>query len=407
MNRTHLSNYAKVLCVRGANVQRGQEVLVLTETPGLELAQLVLEEAYAAGAKCVTILLGNPKGDVTQMTTGRHPFFVSPVRAFALNHLVSCGGAVISLRGEEDPKLMEGVKPAISARYQIELKKALEAFYEDGVGKGKVHWTIGAVATTAWATRVYPELTPKKALKQLWKDIFFCARADRKSPLKAWDEHDRLMHKRANKLNEMKIKRLHFLGNGTDLWVHLSNRARFVGGSIRSAKGKSFLPNIPTEENFSAPDARLTNGKVRVVCPVLVNGRLVEGLSITFRNGRVASFTAKKNRATFAAFLKSAKGATRLGEVALVGSDSLVAKTRRFFGVILFDENRACHIALGSAYPNCVNGGTTLSSAEKRKLGFNESRVHTDFMISDDSTTVIAETATREIVLIRRGKWMI
>ena len=221
-----------------------------------------------------------------------------------------------------------------------------------------------------------------------------------------WSKHNDTLHRRARELNALEIEQLHFTGPGTDLNVFLDKRARFKGGTDIGPHGEPFEPNIPTEECFTTPDCRKTSGVVRATRPFLVNGVLIEGLTIEFEKGEIKSFDAVKGAATFEEYLSSDPGARRLGEVALVGIDSPVFKSGRVFEEILFDENAACHIAVGSAYKFCLDGGSDLSKDELSEIGCNESSVHTDMMISDEHVSVTARTYRGEkVCLIKDGEW--
>ena len=95
-------------------------------------------------------------------------------------------------------------------------------------------------------------------------------------------------------------------------------------------------------------------------------------------------------------------------EVALVGIDSPVFRSGLVFQEILFDENAACHIAVGSAYKTCLQGGESMSEAELEAVGCNVSSAHTDMMISDEQVDVVARTHAGETVpLLEKGQWRV
>jgi aminopeptidase len=207
-------------------------------------------------------------------------------------------------------------------------------------------------------------------------------------------------------LNDLGVKSLKFTGPGTDLVVGLSERARFRGGSDRGPSGASYEPNIPTEECFTTPDWRKTEGRVRATRPFLINGVLIRDLVLNFRNGEIASFEASAGAETFREYIASDAGAKRLGEVALVGIDSPVFKSGKVFEEILFDENAACHIAVGFAYKNCLSDFQNLTNEDVERIGCNESVVHTDMMISDEHVSVDAELYKGGTLrLINNGEW--
>jgi aminopeptidase len=205
----------------------------------------------------------------------------------------------------------------------------------------------------------------------------------------------------------MKIKFFHFIGPGTDLKVGLSPRAVFKGGTALSARNVDFEPNLPTEECFTTPDYRMTEGKARTTRPFLINGKQIRGLSLEFKNGEISNFHAEEGQKTFEEYINSDGGSKRLGEVALVGIDSPIYQSGRIFEEILFDENAACHIAIGFAYRFCIEGSEEMSNEELDKIGCNTSHVHTDMMLSSDEVDVHAELYSgQKIQLIKNGTWL-
>lgn len=403
-----LERYARLLVKHGANVQAGQIVNISAEVIHRDFAYMVAQEAYRAGAASVILDLAEPRLQKFKLDSVKQEFLgVVPNHVPAkYQQILDDGGATIKIIGPEYPLLLADVAPKRVNEERKAFYQAVKSFYEEGIGKSRVHWTIGAAATPGWGQRVFPELSPDKAEDALWNAIFAIVRVDRPDYLEVWKSHNETLHRRARALNDLEIEKLHFVGPGTDLTVSLDKRARFKGGTDIGPHGEPFEPNIPTEECFTTPDCRKTSGVVRATRPFLVNGVLIEGLTMTFENGEIASFDASKGRETFEEYLSSDPGARRLGEVALVGIDSPVFKSGRVFEEILFDENAACHIAVGSAYKFCLDGGSDLSKAELGEIGCNESSVHTDMMISDEHVSVTAHTyAGEEIRLIENGEW--
>lgn len=404
----YLDRYAKLLVEHGANVQPGQLVNVSAEVIHRDLAFRVAREAYRAGAAHVILDLVEPRLQRCKLDSikDEHVSFVPRSVSAKFQQILDEGGATIKLIGPEFPLLLAGVPPKRVNEERLAVYNAVKSFYQEGIGKSKVHWTIGAAATPSWAARVFPELAPGEAEDALWRAIFSIVRVDRDDFMEVWHRHDQTLHRRAQILNQRRIKTLHFTGPGVDLRVGLSDRARFKGGTDLGPSAKPFQPNIPTEENFTTPDFRKTQGTVRATRPFLVNGVLVKDLSLTFKDGAIDSFSASAGEETFREYIGSDPGARFLGEVALVGIDSPVFKAGRVFEEILFDENAACHIAVGSAYKFCIQGGDTMSSEEAASIGCNESSVHTDMMISDEQVDVHAELYSGErIALIKKGAW--
>lgn len=403
-----LERYAQLLVRWGANVQPGQILNISAEVVHRNLVYLIAQEAYRAGASAVMLDLIEPRLQRFKLETVKDEYvsFTPKHVPAKYQQIVDEHGAQIKLIGPEYPMLLAGVDPKRVNDERKALYTAIRPFYEEGIGKSKVHWTIGAAATPGWGVRIFPELSPQEAEDALWRSIFSITRVAHENFMELWHQHDAALHRRARLLNELGIKSLRFTGPGTDLVVGLSERARFKGGSDRGPTGATYEPNIPTEECFTTPDWRKTEGTVRTTRPFLVNGVLIRNLVLHFRDGEIASFEASAGAETFREYISSDTGAKRLGEVALVGVDSPVFRSGKVFEEILFDENAACHIAIGFAYKNCLRDFETLTKEEAESIGCNESIVHTDMMISDEQVSVEAELYRGDKVqLLHNGEW--
>jgi aminopeptidase len=404
-----LDNYANLLICYGLNVQPGQSVNLTGEIIHRDFLFKLLSAAYLRGAKFVNVDFIDPFHAKQRIEISASDEFLTYVPQFIpakFNELLESNGAVLRLVGSEDPDCLSDLPPHKINQMQLHIRQSLKHYYQDGIGKSQVHWTVAGAATPKWGKKVFPELSEQEAYQKLWEEIFKICRADKPDCLEIWEKHNAMLHKRSRKLTEICIQELHFKGPGTDLKVYLSPKAIFKGGSDRSPRGVSFEPNIPTEESFTTPDCRLTEGKVRVTRPFIVNGKLIQGLELTFQNGAITHFSAAEGEATFEAYINSDAGGRLLGEVALVGIDSPVYQSGRVFQEILYDENAACHIAVGFAYRFCLDGGERMGEEELKAIGCNDSHVHTDMMISSEEVDVHARTYDgQRIILIRQGRW--
>lgn len=388
-----LNTYANLLVCHGLNVQPGQVVNITAELYHRDFVQRLVKAAYKRGAKFVHVDFIDPelvRTRVLESQKDEYLHYIPTYVAKKFDSFIDEGACVLRLCGSEDPDSQADLPASKTNAIQMAMRQTLKRYYTEGVSKKKVQWTVAAAATPAWAKKVFPEFDEDNAYMALWEAIFHICRADKKDCIEAWDKHQVVLHARAQKLNDCKIRELHFIGPGTDLKVYLSEKARFRAGNSKSASGVLFEANIPTEECFTTPDYRLTEGKVHVTRPVQVNGKLVKGLNIEFKNGEISHFTASEGSDHFAAYIANDPGAKRLGEVAVVGIDSPVYQSGRLFEEILYDENAACHIAVGFAYSHCLEGGPQMSPEELQAVGCNESHVHTDFMISSEKVDVIA-----------------
>ncbi len=408
---TYLERYAELLVVHGLNVQLGQIVNLTGEVIHCKLLQMLAQAAYRRGAKYVNVDLIDPVQARLRVQDSQKEEFLKFVPAHVpvkFNEVLENHGAVLRLIGSEDPDSLKGVAPHKVNEMQLSIRKSLKSYYEEGVGKSKIHWTVAAAATPKWGKKVFPELSEEEADKALWAEIFKICRVDRKDYLEVWQKHDEALQKRARYLTELKIEKLHFTGPGTDLQVFLSPKAIFKGGGDTGPYGVHYEANIPTEECFTTPDYRRTEGKVRVTRPFLIHGTMIRGLELTFAKGQIIEFKAQEGEDAFEAYIKSDAAANRLGEVALVGIDSPIFQSGRVFEEILFDENAACHIAVGFAYRFCLEGGDRMTPEELDQIGCNDSHVHTDMMISSEEVDVQAVTYTKaNYHIIQKGKWAI
>lgn len=407
---TQLDRYADLLAGYALNIQEGQCVNLGGEIIHRDLLSRIAKAAYRRGAKYVNIDISDPLHTRQRLELSASDNYLSYVPSYIptkYNELVENHGAVLRLVGSEEPDCLANLPPEKVNKMQLATRQSLKEYYQEGVGKSKVHWTVAAAATPKWAKKVYPELSENEGCKKLWEDIFKICRLDEDDYIAAWKKHDKRLYERAKKLTDLKIETLHFTGPETDLKVYLSPKAVFRGGSDPGPRGVPFSPNIPTEECFTTPDYKRTEGKVRVTRPFFINGTLIEGLHLTFKNGKIVDFHASKGGDTFYAYINSDAGACQLGEVALVGIDSPIYQSGRVFQEILFDENAACHIAVGFAYRFCLDGGEKMSDEELEAIGCNTSNVHTDMMISSEDVDLEGITYQNKVVpLIKKGAWV-
>lgn len=403
-----LDRYASLIVEVGANVQENQIVLLLAEAYHRELAFLIARKAYERGAKLVQVELTDPRllRERILNSSDENLSFIPAALEPKYRELVDTHGAAISLVGPEFPTILADLDPVKINQTRKCSRQAIRYFYEEGIGHSKSQWTIAAVATPEWAQRLFPTLTPRNAETRLWEEIFKICRVDTPDYVSTWTKLKTNLARRALRLDELNIKTLHFTGPETDLYVGLSEKAIFKSVAEDSAQGISFQANIPSEEVFTAPDWRTVEGRAKATRPFLVNGKLIKGLRLEFFGGEISSFTADEGEETFRAYINSDEGARRLGEVALVGVDSPIFQSGIVFEEILLDENAACHIAIGSAYHFCVRGSSKLSKDELQSIGFNESCVHTDMMISDQTVNVDAKLRSGSTIrLISNGEW--
>ena len=267
--------------------------------------------------------------------------------------------------------------------------------------------TVAPCATSRWAMALFPGVQEPNATRQLWDLIFRFSFADRPSPLHAIADQNRCHKARTRSLNELEIRELHLIGGGTDLRIGLSKKARWVAGDIRTTAGQSFHPNFPSEEIFTTPDCRLTQGRLVASKPFrLLDCCLIKDLVLNFKDGYLINFEASEGREEFTSWIETDAGSRLLGEIALVDQNSPIAQAGFYFDFPHIDENAASHIALGQAVALAIERGEMMSGKELNQLGFNQSVIHTDIMFGSPAVTVLAtQSREGEVVLIEGGQW--
>lgn len=414
MNEQHLDRYAEILVRHGAGLRADQDVFIHGEIAHRDLALRVAEAAYDQGAGSVSLWLDDPLVDAQLIRRGRPERIelAHEGKRRWINGVLKSRGALISLRGDEHPTLMPEIAESHPLTHQIFTRSQQAqsvAFHLHGINRGLCPWVVAGAPTPAWAMRVRPALAddPATAAERLAELIFSFTHADREDAVDRAAAKDRLLHARRRALDALAIEEIHVTGGGSDLRVGLSPKARWLGGSKETAFGQTFNANVPSEENFTTPDWRRTEGRLAATMPFRTkSGVLVEDLVLSFRQGRVVDFEAGRGREGFGRWLDSDEGARQLGEFALVGQDSPIAASGRFFEHTLFDENAWSHAALGKAYATALRGGPDMTPQELKDLGCNDSVIHTDIMFGSTEVSIVAtRSAEGEVVLIEEGAW--
>lgn len=409
--KEQLKKYAELAVKVGVNVQPGQNLVigygvrqVLPEH--IEFARLLVEAGYDAGAKFVQVDWGDEwwlresiKRGSLETLEARARWQLSWVQ-----QLADEGAAYIALPAT-DPDLYQGVDPKRVSAGNSAVASVFKPF-NDKRTNNQYSWTLLSAPTQAWANKVFPNLPENERVEALWKAILACARADGENPVEEWHEHLNNLKKRSDWMNGLRIKKLHYQGPGTDLTIEMSPTHFWTSGLHDTHDGVPFVANMPTEEVYAAPLKTGVNGTVTSTLPLNHNGTLIEGIQLTFENGRIVNYTAKSGLDGLRTIIEADEGSHFLGEVALVPVDSPIAQRGILFYNTLFDENASCHLAIGKAYP-LIEGGEKLEKSEWEAHGLNESLMHVDFMIGSDKLNIDIETQSGEkMPLFRDGKWV-
>ena len=401
-----LGRLAETAIKVGLRLQPGQDLFLTAPVAALPLARAVVAEAYKAGAGLVTPILSDEEITLARFRFGpdasfdRAPgwLYDGVAKAFGANT------ARLAIVGE-DPMLLANEDPAKVAR----ASKANSIAYQPALEKiagFDINWNLVAYPTNSWAKRVFPGETDDVAVGRLAEAIFSASRVDNDDPVAAWTSHNAALGRRTEWLNARKFHALHYSGPGTDLTIGLADGHAWEGGAATAKNGITCNPNIPTEEVFTTPHARRVDGHVVSTKPLSYQGSLIDGIAVRFEAGRIVEAKAARGEDVLKKVLDSDDGARRLGEVALVPHSSPISKSGLLFFNTLFDENAACHIALGQCYAKCFIDGDKLTPDEIAARGGNKSMIHIDWMIGSDRIDIDGVDANgARTPVFRKGEW--
>ena len=407
MKKSVLKQYARLIARTGANVQKGQPVLIVAGLDQPEFIELLAAECYRAGAAEVEVewrhqpltrLSVQHKSlkrlcEVKDWEEARQRWQAEALPA----RIVVLSEDPDGLTGIDQGKYAKGMQ----ARY-MKLKPYIDA------RENREQWCVAAVPGAKWARKVFPELPKCRAVEALWEAILTCSRAFEGDPVENWRRHDEQLKARARQLNSMGLVSLEYRDpNGTDLKVGLIPQALFLGGAERCpVNDVCYEPNIPSEELFITPKAGCAEGTVHATMPLAFQGVLIEGFWLRFEGGRVVELHAEKNEEALRELVSMDEGAAMLGECALVPWDSPIRESGLLFYNTLFDENAACHLALGRGYSGNIRNYELYSLEELRDMGVNDSMVHADFMIGSPRLEISGVTDSGgRVELFRDGGW--
>ena len=405
MKKTALREYAKLIVRCGVNVQKGQVVQILAELDQPEFVQMVVEEAYKAKAREVVVQWTyqplsklhyryqsvKDLGSLKEWELARQEYYCQalPARVYIMS---------------EDPDGLKGINMAKMSKAQQMLYPIVKPYRDRR--ENKEQWCIAAVPGKAWAKKVFPELRTSAAMEKLWEVILQCSRVEG-GAIANWEAHNADLKARCAYLNGLNIRSLHYTAdNGTDLTVGMIPEGEWKGGADTSLQGITFNPNIPSEEVFISPMRGQAEGIVYSTKPLSYQGQLIDKFWIKFENGKAVDSGAEQNAELLKTMLTMDEGAAYLGECALVPQRSPICESGILFYNTLFDENAACHLAMGMGFADTIQGFEEKGLEECRKLGINDSMIHEDFMIGCDTMNIdaICEDGST-VAIFRNGNW--
>lgn len=406
MNQEKIKKYAELIVRKGANVQKGQDVVIGLDVSQYKFGELLVEECYKAGAAKVTVDWDNDnliRLDYNYRSE-ENLSDVLPWQEEKLKHYVNTLPCRIYIESS-DPDGLKGVDQGKMARVRMARYPKIKK-YRDAM-ENKYQWVIAGMPSPAWAKKVFPDLPEDEAVEKLFDAIMYTSRVT-DDPIAEWDKHNADLAKRCDYLNSLNLKELRYKSpNGTDLKVGLIKNCLFEGGGETAlGSGIYFNPNMPTEECFTSPMKGEAEGIVYSTKPLSYNGEIIDKFYFRFEKGKVVEAHAEVGDELLHHMISLDEGAAYLGECALVPVDSPVSNSNILFFNTLYDENASCHLALGMGFSNLIKDYEKYTLEELQAMGINDSMSHVDFMIGCDTLDIIgvSEDGT-EHQIFKNGNW--
>ena len=401
-----LDKLADVIVGTGLNLAKGQDLVITASAEALPLVRRVTVAAYKAGAGLVTPILSDEAISRARFQHGHDGTFDrAPGWLYAgMAEAYDANAARLHIAAD-NPMALSDMDPAKVA----EAAKANAAAYKPALAKISsfaINWSIAAYPGRAWAEQVFPDLDVEQAQKALADAIFAASRINQQDPVQAWAAHNADLAARRDWLNDQDFAALHFRSEHTDLTLGLADDHLWMGGASKAKNGIICNPNIPTEEVFTTPHKDRVDGTVRASNPLAHQGTLIDGIEVTFQDGQIVKARADRGEEVFLKLLETDEGARRIGEVALVPHASPISESGILFYNTLFDENAACHIALGQCYKDCLKDAANAPDEDIAARGGNSSLIHVDWMIGSADTEIDGITKSGDrVAVFRRGNW--
>ena len=403
MEKDLLRKYAHTIAHIGANVEKGDEVWIQTSLAQPDFTVTLVEECYKLGAKHVEVTYSDSRNAILASKYEKLSTLskISPY-SFAKTKYFSKKLPTRIYILADDPDGMKGANQVKLAKAQMKTYPRIKPYRD--MADGKYKWCIAAAPCKEWANKMFPHDNTEDAIEKLWEAILVTSRCEKGEGVQRWHEHHAFLKSQSKKLNDLHLVELRYKSsNGTDFKVGLIEDALFLGGQESLPNGKVFSPNIPSEEIFTSPMAGKAEGVLVATKPLSYRGELIEDFSFTFKDEKVVEAKARKGQKALETMINMDEGARMLGEVALVPHDSPISNTGLLFYETLFDENAACHVALGAGFQVFDKH---LSVQEMKEKGVNDSMIHVDFMIGCADLDIEGTTTDGKVVQIfKNGNW--
>ncbi len=397
-----LRTYADLILRCGVNIEPGQKVLITGDVEHAYLIAALAARAYANGASLAQTFYFDDRVLAAQASGAPSDELAAAVPGWfeaMYQTVIDERWARIRTLGDPLDDPYAGVPPARATALQTAVSVPAYRTIQ-----ARINWSLAACPTPAWARRIYGE----PDVERLWRDLWFAVRLDETDPTAAWTARRDELLSRAARLDESGFVGLRFRGTGTDLSVPLHADAHWQPAWLSTSWGRPFLCNLPSEEIYVTPDFRGVSGTAVATRPVTVSGAQVTDLVLRFAEGRIVEVSASANVEAVRTSIAEDRGASRLGEVALVDASSRVGKLGTVFKETLLDENAACHIAWGAAILDSFADDLPDDKDALEARGVNDSDVHQDVMIGGPEVAVMGLTAAGDEVPVLVGeRWQI
>lgn len=407
MNKEFLENYVELALKIGINLQKNQCLVIMSPVETADFTRKLVEKAYEIGASEVIVHWSDDfckKMDFIY----KDKLLFENIPDWQLESLMSYankGAAFLSIAAN-DPELLKGIDSEKIAISQKTRNIKFKPYYDKVMGN-EIQWNILSVPTKSWAKKIFKDCSEEKAVEKLWDAIIYSVKADTPNPIETWKKHLNNLKEKMDYLNSKQFEKLIITNSlGTNLTVQMPKNHIWASGKDVTKNNIEFVANIPTEEVFSLPHKYGVNGIVYASKPLNYGGTLIEDFSITFKEGKIIDFQAVHGKEALESLINTDEGSKYLGEIALVPFDSPISNLNILFYNTLFDENASCHLAIGQAYPSCIQNGDKMDSEIMEKNGVNDSLTHVDFMFGTDDLNVlgIAKNMKKENIFIK-GNW--
>lgn len=405
----YIEKYSELILKIGLKIKEGDTLVIRGPIEAVSFIRTLTKKAYELNAKEVVIDYRDAEisklkfknesldvlTDIPQHKIDKENYYMDK----KAKYLSITGGDPDAFKEVDSEKLLEA---------NIASSKALRDF-SDKMMANFTSWCVVGASIAPWATKVFPNLSDEEAVKKLWYEIFNTVRLFEDDPEEALEKHIENLSHYAKVLNESKLKELKYTSKkGTDLSVKLPENYIFAGATDVNSSGEEFIANMPSEEVFTAPHKDGVNGIVYNTLPLNYNGNLIDDFYLKFEDGKVVDYDAKVGKEYLRNILETDEDSKRLGEVALVSYNTPISMRKILFFNTLYDENASCHLALGMAYPSCIEGGEKMSIEELKERGLNYSLSHVDFMVGDETTNIVGiKEDGQEMQIFKDGNFVI